>query len=98
MLMPHGVVTRRIEQLTHENLSVRYLCANTHPDHDTIAKFRRENAALFQDCMRAIILLGQELRMVKLGMRSRRWDAITASMLIGISSGPESSRAGTNEA
>jgi len=60
--------SRRIEQLTYENLSVRYLCANTHPDHDTIAKFRRENGALFQDCMRAIILLGQELGMVKLGM------------------------------
>jgi transposase len=60
--------SRRIEQLTYENLSVRYLCGNTHPDHDTIAKFRRENGALFQDCMRAIILLGQELGMVKVGM------------------------------
>ncbi len=47
--------SRRIERLTYENLSFRYVCANTHPDHDTIAKFRRENAALFQDCMRAII-------------------------------------------
>src|SRR6202030_824803 len=65
----HGIFSsRRIEQLTYENLSVRYLCANTHPDHDTIAKFRRENGALFQDCMRAIILLGRELGMVKLGM------------------------------
>jgi transposase len=60
--------SRRIERLTYENLSVRYLCANTHPDHDTIAKFRRENAGLFQDCMRSIIKLGQELGMVKLGM------------------------------
>src|ERR1700731_2714353 len=60
--------SRRIEQLTYENLSVRYVCGNTHPDHDTIAKFRRENGALFQDCMRAIILLGRELGMVKLGM------------------------------
>src|ERR1700721_2502408 len=60
--------SRRIEQLTYENLSVLYVCVNTHPDHDTIAKFRRENAALFQDCMRAIILLGQELGMVKVGM------------------------------
>jgi transposase len=65
----HGVFSsRRIEQLTYENLSVRYLCANTHPDHDTIAKFRRENGALFQDCMRTIILLGQELGMVQLGI------------------------------
>src|SRR6201985_821923 len=70
--------SRRIEQLTYENLSVRYLCANTHPDHDTIAKFRRENVELFQDCMRTIILLGQELGMVKLGMLAvdgTRWQA-----------------------
>jgi len=60
--------SRRIEQLTYENLSVRYVCGNTHPDHDTIAKFRRENGALFQDCMRSVILLAQELGMVKLGM------------------------------
>lgn len=60
--------SRRIEQLTYENLSVRYVCGNTHPDHDTIAKFRRENDALFQDCMRSVILLAQELGMVKLGM------------------------------
>jgi transposase len=60
--------SRRIERLTYENLSVRYVCGNTHPDHDTIAKFRRENGALFQDCMRTVILLGQELGMVKLGM------------------------------
>jgi len=60
--------SRRIERLTYENLSVRYVCANTHPDHDTIAKFRRENAALFQDCMRAIIQVGQEFGVVKLGM------------------------------
>ncbi len=60
--------SRRIERLTYENLSFRYVCANTHPDHDTIAKFRRENAALFQDCMRAIIEVGQEFGMVKLGI------------------------------
>ena len=60
--------SRRIEQLTYENLSVRYVCGNTHPDHDTIAKFRRENGALFQDCLRSVILLAQELGMVNLGM------------------------------
>jgi transposase len=60
--------SRRIERLTYENLSVRYVCGNTHPDHDTIAKFRRENGALFQDCLRSVILLAQELGVVKLGM------------------------------
>ena len=34
--------SRRIETLTHENVAVRYLCADTHPDHDSICKVRRE--------------------------------------------------------
>ena len=38
--------SRRIETLTHENVAVRYLCAEHHPDHDSICKFRRENAEL----------------------------------------------------
>ena len=38
--------SRRIQTLTHENVAVRLLCADTHPDHDTICKFRRENKEL----------------------------------------------------
>ena len=40
--------SRRIETLTYENLAVRYLCGNTHPDHDSICKFRRENKDLLE--------------------------------------------------
>jgi flagellar biosynthesis GTPase FlhF len=49
------------------NLSVRYLCANTHPDHDTIAKFRRENGALFKACFGQVLVLARELGLVKVG-------------------------------
>jgi transposase len=35
--------SRRIETLTYENVAVRYLTADTHPDHDSICTFRREN-------------------------------------------------------
>ena len=59
--------SRRIEQLSYENLSVRYLCANTHPDHDTIAKFRRQNGALFKSCFGQVLLLGRELGLVRVG-------------------------------
>src|SRR6516225_9962993 len=59
--------SRRIEQLSYENLSVRYLCANTHPDHDTIAKFRRENGALFKSCFCTVLSLARELGLVRLG-------------------------------
>jgi transposase len=40
--------SRRIETLTYENLAVRYLTADTHPDHDSIRKFRRENRKVFR--------------------------------------------------
>jgi transposase len=59
--------SRGIEQLSYENLSVRYLCANTHPDHDTIAKFRRENGALFKACFGQVLVLARELGLVRVG-------------------------------
>ena len=41
--------SRRIEQSTFDNVAVRYLCADTHPDHDTLCAFRRQNRALLAD-------------------------------------------------
>jgi hypothetical protein len=38
--------SRRIEAASHWHVSVRYLAGNTHPDHDTIASFRRVNREL----------------------------------------------------
>ena len=40
--------SRQIERSTYENVAVRLLCADTHPDHDTICTFRRENRELVQ--------------------------------------------------
>src|SRR6516162_1141188 len=59
--------SRQIEQASYENVAARYLCANTHPDHDTIAKFRRENRALFESCFCTVLSLAQELGLVRLG-------------------------------
>ena len=38
--------SRQIERSTYDSVAVRVLCADTHPDHDTLCTFRRENAAL----------------------------------------------------
>jgi transposase len=38
--------SRRIERATYRDLGVRFLTGDTHPDHDTICTFRRENAKL----------------------------------------------------
>ena len=35
--------SRRIERATHRDIGVRYVAAILHPDHDTIATFRRES-------------------------------------------------------
>lgn len=59
--------SRKIERLTYESVSVRYLCANTHPDHDTIATFRRSHKALFSGCFTAVLRLARELKLVHLG-------------------------------
>ncbi len=41
--------SRRIEQATRDSVPVRMMCGGTHPDHDTICTFRRENKALLQE-------------------------------------------------
>ena len=35
--------SRRIERATRRDIGVHFVAANRHPDHDTIATFRREN-------------------------------------------------------
>jgi len=62
--------SRRIERATHRDISVRYLTGDTHPDHDTIAKFRRENFELVAACFVRVLELAHEMRLLKVGMVS----------------------------
>ena len=59
--------SRRIEHATWQNVAVRYLCANTHPDHDTLCTFRRKNGPLIQETFVKILLLAREMKLVKMG-------------------------------
>ena len=59
--------SRQIEALTFLHVAVRYLCANTHPDHDTICTFRRENQALLQETFVKVLELAAELKLVRVG-------------------------------
>ena len=38
----------RIERATYRDVGTRFIAANTHPDHDTIANFRRTNKPAFE--------------------------------------------------
>jgi transposase len=74
--------SRRIEQATYRHVSVRYITANTHPDHDTIAKFRRENADAFAAVFAQILLLARETGLLKLGMVSVDGTKLDANPLV----------------
>jgi transposase len=58
--------SRRIERATYESVAVRYLCGNHHPDHDTIAHFRRQNGELFARCFATVVQLAREAGLLRL--------------------------------
>ena len=62
--------SRRIERATHRDIGVRFVAANVHPDHDTIATFRRDNLAAFGESFLQVLLLAKELKLVKVGLVS----------------------------
>ena len=59
--------SRRIERATYRDIGVRYVTANTHPDHDTICKFRRENLAAVHESFVQVLLLAKELKLLRVG-------------------------------
>jgi transposase len=59
--------SRRIERATFRDVAVRFVSANLHPDHDTIATFRRTNKAAFEAAFLQVLLLAREAGLLKLG-------------------------------
>jgi transposase len=59
--------SRRIEQSTYDSVPTRLLTADTHPDHDTICTFRRENKALLTESFVQVLQLAQRLKVLQFG-------------------------------
>lgn len=59
--------SRKIEKATHEDVAFRYLAANQHPDHDTIANFRREHLQRLGELFSQGLDLCREAGLVKAG-------------------------------
>ena len=85
--------SRRIERATYRDVAVRFVAANLHPDHDTVATFRRTNAAAIEAAFLHVLLLAREAGLLQLGtvsidgtkidadaskIRSMRYDRATA--------------------
>ena len=71
--------SRRIERASYRDVAVRYLCADTHPDHDTICAFRRNNLEAIAAAFVDVLELARELKLLKLGTVSVDGTHIRAS-------------------
>jgi transposase len=70
---------RRIERATYRDVAVRYLTADTHPDHDTICAFRRNNLQAIAVAFVDVLELARELKLLSLGTVSLDGTHIRAS-------------------
>ena len=59
--------SRRIERASWRDIGARFIAANTHPDHDTIASFRRINKAAFEAAFLEVLLLARETGLLRVG-------------------------------
>jgi len=59
--------SRKIEQATHDNVAFRYLSADQHPDHDTLAAFRQDHVGALAELFVQALRLCQKAGLVKLG-------------------------------
>lgn len=59
--------SRAIEKATYDNIAFRYLAADQHPDHDTIAAFRQEHLGALAGLFVQALRLCQKAGLVKLG-------------------------------
>jgi transposase len=59
--------SRKIERATYDSVAFRYVAANTHPDHDTLATFRRRFLKEVEALFVQVLVLAREMKLLKLG-------------------------------
>jgi len=59
--------SRKVERATYDSVAFRYIAANDHPDHDTIAMFRRRFLKEIEGLFVRVLLLAREMGVLKLG-------------------------------
>jgi transposase len=63
-----GVFTsRKLERATYDSVAFRFIAANEHPDHDTIATFRRRFRKEIESLFVQVLALAREMGMLKMG-------------------------------
>jgi len=59
--------SRKIEAATYDSVAFRYISGNHHPDHDTIANFRKRFLPQIKVWFKEVLLIGKELGLLKIG-------------------------------
>ena len=71
-LLFHGYATGvhsswKLEAATHDSVAVLFITGNLHPDHDTIARFRRRRLSSLQDLFLQVLTIARTMGVLKLG-------------------------------
>src|SRR5271163_2672289 len=71
-LLVYGYATgvfssRKLERATYDSVAFRFIAANDHPDHDTIATFRRRFLKEIEGLFVRVLELAREMGLLKLG-------------------------------
>ena len=59
--------SRKLERATHDSVAFRFVAANDHPDHDTIASFRRRFLPEIEKLFVQVLLVAREMGVLQLG-------------------------------
>ena len=59
--------SRKIEKATHESIPFRFLAGGWHPDHDTIANFRKTFLPEIAELFAQVLVIAREMGLLKLG-------------------------------
>ena len=59
--------SRKLERATYDSVAFRFIGANEHPDHDTIAAFRRRFLGEIKTLFVEVLLLAREMGVLKMG-------------------------------
>src|SRR5881275_2079884 len=83
-LLVYGYATgvfssRKLERASYDPVAFRFVAANQHPDHDTIAAFRRRFLAEIRTLFVQVLHLAREMGVLKLGTIARDGTKIHAN-------------------
>src|SRR6202140_2402833 len=59
--------SRKLERATYDSVAFRFIAANDHPDHDTIAMFRRRFLKEIEALFVEVLHLAREMGVLKMG-------------------------------